>query len=224
MTTPIKREASGVTRTAESMAEWEDKMLGTLFRVTLQPDKSVDVHGHPIHYLQGMRDELEQDGLPLRMTTASLEQGLIEAGSNQGKTKPLDYFLACWKRIARQLRTMRGGDSNDVRVNVVKEARRLCMSYCIFAITIPDMFGQDSSQTNSLAHHLLLDADSDSGICHDFLTEAVSRFEEDESIKIALVEAMEHLSRGLAKLSMNDNYKPYITVCLTRRESYDFNA
>lgn len=59
---------------------------------------------------------------------------------------------------------------------------------------------------------MLVDPEDDRGICHDFLTEAVSRFEEDESTKEALVEAVVELSRQLASMSMNDNYKPYILV------------
>jgi len=212
-TTPAKRDFSNVPRqAADSFADWEDKILGTLFRVTLEPNKSVDVHGHPLYYLSGVREELESEASSMRMNTGLLEQGLIEAGSNQGKTQPLDYFLACWKRIARHLRSMRAGDPQDPKVNIVKEARRLCMSYCIFAITIPDMFGQDASSSTPLAHHLLVDPENDRGICHDFLSEAVTRFEEDDSIRVALVEAMEQLSQELAKMSMNDNYKPYVMV------------
>lgn len=213
--TPAKRDSSSTPRhsTPESIESWEDKMLGNLFRTTLNPSKTTDVHGHQLYFLDGVRAELEQEQTPIRMTTGLLEQALIESGSNQGKTKPLDYFLACWKRIARQLRSMRGGNNDDPKLVIVKEARRLCMSYCIFAITIPDMFGQDSSSMTPLAHHLLVDPENDRGICHDFLTEAVARFDEDDSIKVALVEAMEQLSRELSKLSMNDNYKPYVMVC-----------
>jgi ubiquitin conjugation factor E4 B len=55
-----------------------------------------------------------------------------------------------------------------------------------------------------------LDPEDDGGICHDFFVEAVSRFQEDDSVKEALVSAMEQLSRNLSKMSMNDSFKPYI--------------
>lgn len=78
---------------------------------------------------------------------------------------------------------------------------------------MPEMFGFDTPPHNSLAKHLLQEPQSDSGIDHDFLNEAVSRFEEDESIKEALVGAVEQLSRQLATLSMNDlEYKQYLTA------------
>ena len=87
------------------------------------------------------------------------------------------------------------------------------MSYCIFAITMPEaMFEQPPSSVSPLKEHLLLDPEHDRGICHEFLSEAVSRFDEDETVKEALVTAVEEMSHDLAKMSMNDNYKPYVTV------------
>ena len=107
-------------------------------------------------------------------------------------------------------RNYRTREPNDPRVEVVKEARRMCMSNCIFAVTMPEMFGQETPATNPLTPHLLQDPDSEGGVCHEFLQEAVSRLDEDESVGPALVNAMEELSRELSTKSMNDNYKPYI--------------
>ena len=84
------------------------------------------------------------------------------------------------------------------------------MSYCIFAVTMPEMFGSEISDKNPLTEYLLYDPDRDAGIDHDFLQEAVARFPEDESVKDALVQATEQLSLDLSNLSMNDDYKPYV--------------
>lgn len=65
---------------------------------------------------------------------------------------------------------------------------------------------------NPLTPHLLVEQEDDRGLCHDFLTEAISRFGSDDTTKEALVGAIEDLSRQLAKMSMNDNYKPYVLV------------
>ena len=62
-----------------------------------------------------------------------------------------------------------------------------------------------------------MDPEEDDGIDHEFLTEAALRFSEDDSVQGALVGAVEDLSRRLAKMSMNDNYRPYIGV----REYHD---
>lgn len=76
------------------------------------------------------------------------------------------------------------------------------MSYCIFAITMPEMFGDNVQSGSPLVEHMLSDPESDSGICFDFLNEASSRFDEDDSIKDAMVSAVEELSRQLATKSM----------------------
>jgi ubiquitin conjugation factor E4 B len=63
---------------------------------------------------------------------------------------------------------------------------------------------------NPLVEHILSDPESDSGICYDFLTEASSRFEEDESIKEAMVSAIEELSKQLATKSMLGEERVYV--------------
>lgn len=71
----------------------------------------------------------------------------------------------------------------------------------------------DSVISNQLTPHLLLDPQDDHGIDHDFITEAISRFSEDESVKDLLVGAVENLSQRLSQMTMNDDYRIYVTVC-----------
>ncbi|KAK8158585.1 ubiquitin conjugation factor E4 [Phyllosticta citrichinensis] len=195
--------------TQESLEVWQHKALSHIFRATLDEDTKQDAHGNRLSYLPGVKSDLEDAGSPLLLSTNVLDQAILEAASSHNK--PLDYLLGCWKRVARQARGASTADKNDPgRSEVLKEARRLCMSYCMFAVTMPDMFGIDSWQSNPLAPHLLVDPEDDRGLCHDFLNEAVSRFEEDESIKEALVGAMEQLSIELASKNMNDDYKGYV--------------
>lgn len=199
--------ASGRSRSEDKPAEWEDKTLKSIFRLSLDRSHTQDNHGHKLHFVDGLKQELEEQSMPLRMTTGNLDQALLEVASNLVKTTPLDYLLGCWKRVSRQFRGIKPEDS---RFEVVKEARRLCMSYCIFAITMPDMFGLDPPETNPLTSHLLEDPEDERGICRDFLVEAISRFDEDDTIQSAIVGAVEELSRQLSRMSMNDNYKPYV--------------
>jgi ubiquitin conjugation factor E4 B len=121
----------------------------------------------------------------------------------------LDYLLPCWKRIIRLVRNPRG--QTVARDAILKEAKRLCMSHVIFAVTMPELFGREPNQeTDSLTPFLLLDPEDERGICADFLVEAVSRFDEDDSVKTMLTKAMAGLSVGLSRLTMNDDYKPYV--------------
>lgn len=71
-----------------------------------------------------------------------LDQAILEAASNlQPDDEPLGYLLGCWKRISRLFKALKKNGEEDPKFNVAKEARRLCLSYCLFAITMPDMFG-----------------------------------------------------------------------------------
>lgn len=187
---------------------WEDKQLSAIFRLSLKPEVVKDIHGHELHYVEGVRQDLEDENAPLLLKTSLLDQALTEAASKTNG-QPLTYLLPCWKRVSRAVRGFRSETAPE-RQDVLKEARRLCMSYCIFAVTMPEMFGADTPLVNPLAKHLLEDPDTDRGIDVDFLSEATARFEEDESIRDALVGAVEQLSQELAKMSMNDAYKPYI--------------
>ncbi len=128
------------------MEAWEDKILGGVFRLTLRSENLSDTHGHNLHYVPTVKEDLEEQGEPLRLSTAVLDQAILEAASNLKGTTPLDYLLACWKRVSRQLRGMKTS-SSDPKYTIIKEARRICMSYCMFAVTMPDMFGFVAAST-----------------------------------------------------------------------------
>jgi ubiquitin conjugation factor E4 B len=66
--------------------------------------------------------------------------------------------------------------------------------------------------TDSLTPYLILDPEDEKGICYDFLTEAVARFNEDDTVKPMLIKAVAGLSSQLSNMTMNDNYKPYVQV------------
>lgn len=146
--TPRKRDrqtSSGgrsSSRVGETLEQWEDRILGNLFRVTLSEEHQHDAHGNHLHFLGGTRQDLEDSDQPVRLNVGILDQALLEAASNLKKgTTPLDFLLGCWKRVSRQFKPLRKAGEEDTKFVIVKEARRLCMSYCIFAITMPDMFG-----------------------------------------------------------------------------------
>lgn len=71
---------------------------------------------------------------------------------------------------------------------------------------------EPNPDTDSLTPYLLFEAAEDRGICPDFLIEAVSRFEEDDTVKSVLVKAVSGLSYKLSNMTMNEPYKPYINV------------
>lgn len=92
---------------------------------------------------------------------------------------------------------------------------KFCHAFCgVDIILIPFLLDRvESSSQSPLKPHLLLDAEDDRGIDFDFLSEAVKRFEEDDSLKPAFITTVEEMSRDLSVMTINDDYKPYVTVC-----------
>lgn len=193
-----------------SLEAWEDRTLANIFRITLDPTRTQDAHGHKVYFAADAKSDLEDEGKPLRFTTDMLDSAMLESATSQLHGKALEYLLSCWKRVSKQLKSI--PNKTDPKYEIVKEARRLCFSYCMFAATMPEMFGEDTPTENALAERLLLGPDDERGICYDFLTEASLRIGEDDTIKEALIGAMEDLSRRLAQVSMNGDYKPYMLV------------
>lgn len=215
---PAKRDRSGSERqrsrqqekTTESLETWEDRSLRHIFRVTLKAEENRDLHGHELKFLASTREDLVATGSTLRLNMEILEGAITEAAGQVSNGKPFEYLLECFKRVSRAIRGTKYRGSEDPKHDILGEARRLCMSYCVFAVTMPEMFGDNVNASNPLVDRLLADPECDSGICTDFLTEASSRFEEDETIKEALVGAAEELSRRLADKSMLADYQYYV--------------
>ncbi|TID15671.1 ubiquitin conjugation factor E4 [Venturia nashicola] len=196
---------------AVSIETWEHRTLCSVFRITLDEEQKTDTTGARLNYLPGVRSDLEAESAELRINKNNLDQALVEAGSNAAEAKCFPYLLACWKRVMRQLRgPAKRDDPTGEKMAVLQEAKRICMSYCIFAVTMPEMFGEEPPAGNPITDALLRDSDSDAGICPDFLKEATERFAEDDGIKEALVQAVEQLSRDASKKTMNDSFKPHV--------------
>lgn len=60
--------------------------------------------------------------------------------------------------------------------------------------------------------YLLREVDNEHGLCIDFLNEAMSRIDDDDTILPLFTKAMVDISAQLARMSMNDSYKPAVNV------------
>lgn len=126
--------------TEEDIDSYEHRILGQIFRITLGPDQRTDTSNHKLIYLPNLRQELEDEKSPLRLTKDILDSAILEACSTIPNNKPvLDYLLPCWKRIVKAMKGLRGyANGKDA---ILKEAKRLCMSNCIFAVEMPELYG-----------------------------------------------------------------------------------
>lgn len=115
--------------------------MSAVFKLSLNETRQKDIHGQRLTYLPGLKSELEDQGREVRVDVTVLDQALLEAASNAPQQKPLDYLLPCWRRISRLHKGFRRHREDDPKFNAICEARRICLSYCIFAITMPEMFG-----------------------------------------------------------------------------------
>lgn len=215
---PPRRSLPRVGRSKNDDIEiWEDKQLRSLLRISTQPSET-DSHGQPLQYLPGLAADLEPGDQAGLLATSHLDQALTEAGTIVAVSggDSFDYLLACWKRVAKAHRTARSSNVVPQRLAVLAEARRICMSYCLFAVTFPEMFEEQPRQRGKcLLQHLTTTNDDDIALDYDFLAEVSSRLDEDDSVKDVLVEIACQISQTLATKTMLDEYKPY-TMAFSR--------
>jgi ubiquitin conjugation factor E4 B len=135
--------ASSATSTTESIEDYADRVLSNIFRVSVDNSRTVDSHGHKLTFLPGLSSELaEEDGGSLKLSIGRLEEAIMEAATAVPRDRPVfEYLLGCWKRVIRTLKTLRGSAMLQEKEALLREARRLCFSNCIFALTMPELFG-----------------------------------------------------------------------------------
>ena len=134
---PIKK--TSIPAAEEDLGSWENRVLGSIFRVTLDPSQKADGSNHRLVFLPSLRQELDEDQQPIRLSAEKLDQAIIEACSSIPHDKPvLDYLLPCWKRVLKAMKGLRG--YTTAKDGILKEARRLCMSHCVFAVEMPEFY------------------------------------------------------------------------------------
>lgn len=212
---PAKRDRDGserprAPRAPETLEVWQDKTLRQVLRVTLKPEERRDAHGNELVFLASTKQDLIDQDVAVQLNTEMLDGVITEAASQAPGGKAFEYLLASFKRVSRSIRNTKYTGPEDPKHELLSETRRLIMSYSVFAVTMPETFGDNVQASNPLVDHLLAEPECDVGICTDFLTEASNRFEEDESIKDAIVSAAEELSQRLASMNMLQDHTNYI--------------
>lgn len=193
----------------ETVEQYSDRLLSHIFRITVDPQQTVDSHGHRLLFLEGTSQELLDEGTSLQLTKDRLDSALMEASSLQPHTSPLlSYLLPCFKRAHRALTQSKEGPGE--KREVLKEAKRLVVSQCLFALTLPDLFGRP--EADDVVPFLLRNVEHEDSLPPEFVKEAIDRFDEDEQYPAIFANAMATMSRQLAHLTMGKEYRPYINA------------
>jgi len=123
----------------QTIEDYADRVLSHIFRVTVDPTKTSENNGHTLAFLPNLSQELSDEGAPLKLSIDRLEEAIMEAATAFPHDKPLlDYLLPCWKRVNKNIKLQR--NPTQQKNDILKEARRLCFSNCIFALTVPELF------------------------------------------------------------------------------------
>lgn len=213
--TPPAKKAN-TTMKEEPFEDWSDKIIGDVFRVTLDSNRTQTLDGRAVkEFLPNTAEETAQEGAPSKLTMQNMDPAILEGASRQPHSRPLlSYLLPCFRRVVKIKASLRL--PTPEKLALLDEAKRLCGSYIVFAVTMPELFSREPNPSHdTLVPYLLRHHDNEDGICLEFYDEIVARMTEDESLCAVLTDPMVELSRKLATMSMNDDYKPYVNCLLT---------
>lgn len=205
-------------RPAETVEQFTDKLLRSTFRFSLQQDKQSDPFG-PLIYLSDIREELDSENEAPIMSLQLLDQAFLYAVAHGPHKTAFEYLIPSWRRINKQYKQYKRTEEDDPKLQVIEEARRVCLSYCHFVFTTPEIFDM-SSETGIqlLKEHLLMSPDDDTALDHDFLMESGKRAatEEDAEIANAYVAAVITMSQSVATMDIDASHEEHVRVCLSR--------
>ncbi|WOG93271.1 hypothetical protein DCAR_0312552 [Daucus carota subsp. sativus] len=125
-----------------SPAEIEDIILRKIFLVSLLDSMESDSR---VVYLEMTAAEILSEGKDLRLSRDLMERVLIDrlSGNFVAAEPPFTYLLGCYRRAydeGKKVLSMKDKNLSADMVAVIKQARKLAVSYCRIHLGNPDMF------------------------------------------------------------------------------------
>lgn len=125
-----------------SPAEIEDAILRKIFRVSLVDSMESD---SGVVYLEMTAAEILSEGKELLLSRDLMERVLIDRLSNsfRGAEPPFLYLVGCYQRAHDEGKKIAGMKDKDLRgkmESVVRQSKKLAVSYCRIHLGNPDMF------------------------------------------------------------------------------------
>lgn len=125
-----------------SPAEIEDIILRKIFLVSLVDSMENDSR---IVYLEMTAAEILSEGKDLTLSRDLMERVLIDrlSGNFTSAEPPFPYLLGCYRRAydeGKKVLSMKDKNLSSEMVSVIKQAKKLAVSYCRIHLGNPDMF------------------------------------------------------------------------------------
>ncbi|KAL8124632.1 putative ubiquitin conjugation factor E4 [Apium graveolens] len=125
-----------------SPAEIEDIILRKIFIVSLVDSMESDSR---VVYLEMTAAEILSEGKDLKLSRDLMERVLIDrlSGNFVAAEPPFSYLLGCYRRAydeGKKVLSMKDKNLRDDMVAVIKQAKKLAVSYCRIHLGNPDMF------------------------------------------------------------------------------------
>ncbi|KAK6913309.1 Ubiquitin conjugation factor E4, core [Dillenia turbinata] len=143
-----------------SPQEIEDIILRKIFMVSLADSSETTTADSRIVYLEMTAAEILSEGKPLMLSRDIIERVLIDrlSGNFSGAESPFSYLIGCYKRAydeGKKIGSMKDRNMRSEMELVVKQAKKLAVSYCRIHLGNPDVFGNGESSNKSLVSPLL---------------------------------------------------------------------
>ena len=216
------------TKPQLSLEEIEDIILGKIFLVSLNDSMSSDSR---IVYLEMTAAEILSEGKSLKLSRDLMERVLIDrlSGHFPGAEPPFPYLLGCYRRAYDEGKKIASKKDKNLRSElelVVKQAKKLAVSYCRIHLGNPDMFpnwdsGADASGVSPLLP--LIFSEVSSGVdgfggssvgCPPGFLEDFFRDSDFDSLDPILKGLFENLRSILLKVSALGNFQQPLRALL----------
>ncbi|OLL22473.1 Ubiquitin conjugation factor E4 [Neolecta irregularis DAH-3] len=190
-----------------SMKTWENDSIALILRITLNASFI------RLDFLQSLHEELINEQAELELSVVALERALMVQLNTYSK-RPFDYLLQSWKRACTLQRSIKPNEDHAVeKLEIIKEIRRLCLSYAGFCITMPELIENPKAHTD-LIDYLAMDSREGEIIPHEFLGDLFIKYIEDEELELLLGKTLNSLSQRTLAATFEDDYLNYFNASL----------
>lgn len=140
-------------RPVKSKAEREDAILRKIFLVTLIDSMDKDPRSV---YLEMTAAELLSEDKPFMISADLLERVIVDrlSGEFPGVEPPFNYLLGCYQRAcdeAKKISSIKDPNLRSELENVVRQAKKLAVSYCRIHLGNPGMFPDNGGSLNKMS-------------------------------------------------------------------------